>query len=392
MLNLVLFGPPGAGKGTQSKLLMEKYNLVYISTGDILRKELEKPDSELGSKVRNIIDSGGLVHDGIIVQLIEEVIKDNKNAQGFLFDGFPRTYVQAYIFDGLLRRMNTKLSGLISLEVPEEELKKRLLERAKTSGRSDDVKDVIENRLKEYRKKTVPVINYYNDKGIFHPLDGTGKIEEVFERVSKAAEKVLSNNLLNVVIFGYPGSGKGTQAKIIAEKFGLVYISIGKILRDEISHDSEIGKAAMTYMEKGINVPDEIVIKVIENKIKMNPKAKGFVFKGFPRTIVQIYILGGLLQKLHSRITSYIELKVSPLESVRRLKARGETDNCRSYDKHTDSILQRLEEYEELTVPVLKYFRKNRNVRELEGKGSKEEIAEKLERILIDDFTKVKNN
>ena len=137
MLNIALFGPPGAGKGTQSEFLIEKYKLFYISTGDMLRKEL-KAKSKLGLEAKAIIEQGGLVSDEIIVQIIEKTIKDNSDANGFLFDGFPRTYIQAYILEGLMIKLNTSLNCLINIDVSEKESIKRLLNRGKTSGRSDD--------------------------------------------------------------------------------------------------------------------------------------------------------------------------------------------------------------------------------------------------------------
>ena len=135
MLNIALFGPPGAGKGTQSQFLIDKYKLFYISTGDLLRKEISEK-TKLGLEAQSIIASGGLVSDEIIVQIIEKTITSNPDANGFLFDGFPRTYVQAYILEGLMIKLNTSLNCLISLDVNEEESVKRLLNRGKTSGRS----------------------------------------------------------------------------------------------------------------------------------------------------------------------------------------------------------------------------------------------------------------
>ena len=137
MLNIALFGPPGAGKGTQSEFLIKEYNLFYISTGDLLRKEIAN-GTALGREAQNIISTGGLVSDEIIVQIIEKTITDHPEANGFLFDGFPRTYVQAYILEGLMLKLNTSLTCLINIDLPEEICVERLLNRGKTSGRSDD--------------------------------------------------------------------------------------------------------------------------------------------------------------------------------------------------------------------------------------------------------------
>ena len=163
MLNIALFGPPGAGKGTQSEFLIKEYNLFYISTGDILRSEIAN-ETKLGLEAKTIIASGGLVSDEIIVQIIEKTIINNPFSKGFLFDGFPRTYMQAYILEGLMIKLNTSLNCLISISLEEKKSIDRLLNRGKTSGRSDDNEKVIRNRLKEYYDKTIPVLQYYKDK------------------------------------------------------------------------------------------------------------------------------------------------------------------------------------------------------------------------------------
>ena len=232
MLNIALFGPPGAGKGTQSQLLIDKYKLFYISTGDLLRKEI-KNKTKLGLDAQNIIASGGLVPDEIIVQIIEKTITENPDANGFLFDGFPRTHIQSYILDGLMIKLNTSLNCLISLEVPEDVSVERLLLRGATSGRSDDNEEVIRNRLKEYNEKTLPVLKYYKDKGIYHGLDGTKSIEKVSKQVEMIIKEELSKSLLNIVLFGYPGSGRGSQGVALAKKFGLEYVATGPMLGHE---------------------------------------------------------------------------------------------------------------------------------------------------------------
>ena len=225
MLNIALFGPPGAGKGTQSEFLIKTYNLFYISTGDILRKEIANK-TKLGLEAQSIIASGGLVSDEIIVQIIEKTITDNPDSNGFLFDGFPRTYIQAYILEGLMLKLNTSLTCLISLNVPEEESVRRLMNRGKTSGRSDDNEAVIRNRLKEYYEKTLPVLQFYRDKGIMFEINGTGTIESVNSEITKIIKQELSKRLLNIVLFGYPGSGRGSHGRALAKEYGLEYTTV----------------------------------------------------------------------------------------------------------------------------------------------------------------------
>lgn len=377
MLNIALFGPPGAGKGTQSEWLIKKYNLTYISTGDILREEIAE-GSPLGIMAKNIIEKGGLVSDELVVQIIENKITKKTDTNGFLFDGFPRTTVQCYILDGLLMNMNTSLTCMLSLEVPDEELVRRLKSRAQVSNRKDDNDDVIQVRLNEYYSKTVPVAKYYQDKGICYPIEGTGTIEEVQARLDSAVQKSLENRWANIILFGYPGSGKGTQAKKMAEKYNLVYISTGKLLRQEIKNNTEIGQIAKPFMDKGMIVPDEIAIKLIEEKIQASPGSRGFIFKGFPRTIVQAYIVDGMLKKMNSTITSAIEIQVSQLEAIKRLGHRSKTDRSRLYDMDTETIVSRLEEYEEKTKLARNFYEKRNLLSSVSGDGTEEEVFERI--------------
>ena len=353
MLNIALFGPPGAGKGTQSKFLIEKYNLHYISTGDILRKELAE-ESSLGLKAKSIIEAGGLVSDEIIVQIIEKTITDNPHAGGFLFDGFPRTYIQAYILEGLMIKLNTKLDCLISLEVGEEESVHRLLERGKTSGRSDDNEEVIRNRLKEYKEKTLPVLNFFKERGIYRSINGVDSIINVSGKIEEIINEELSKKLLNIVLFGYPGSGRGSQGKALAEKFNLEYIATGDMLNDEIKKNSPIGKEIKELYENGNLVSDEIVVRLIEKKLQESGNVRGFIFKGFPRTLVQSYILDGLMKKHNSSIAKIVEIEVPTLDLIKRLDARSKTDRCMPYDTSTTRIIKRLKEHEDKTIPVIK--------------------------------------
>jgi len=377
MLNIALFGPPGAGKGTQSALLIEKYKLAYISTGDLLRKEISE-NSELGRKAKDIIDRGLLVSDELIVQLIEKRIIMSADMNGILFDGFPRTLVQAYILEGLLLKLNTSLACMLSLEVPRKELVTRLLERGKSSGRSDDTAEVINFRLKEYEDKTKPVAEFYKFRDKYIPINGVGLIQEVFERLSASIDNTLQNVWFNLVLTGAPGSGKGTQGRLLANKYNLYYISTGSLLRREIKNETEIGTRVKDFMESGELVPDEIVIQLIEQEIKQHNNVKGFVFKGFPRTIVQAYILDGLLRRLDSSVSFCIELNAPTLESIKRLSARAKTPQARAYDMNTDVIIHRLEEYQEKTLQVVDFYNKQNKFASIDAIGGQDSVFERL--------------
>jgi adenylate kinase len=377
MINIALFGPPGAGKGTQSAFLIEKYDLFYISTGDLLRKELAE-ETKLGLEAKSIIAAGKLVSDEIIVQILEKTIKENSQAGGFLFDGFPRTTIQAYILEGLMIKLNTSLNCLISIEVPEEESVVRLLKRGLTSGRSDDNELVVKKRLKEYEEKTLPVLNFYKEKGNYISIDGHKEVGEVTTQIEEIINKELSKKLMNVVIFGYPGCGRGSQGMELSKKYGLEYISTGRMLEEEIELGTELGKKITEIYENGELVPDEIVVPLILQKIKNSKTVKGFIFKGFPRTLVQSYILDGILKKHNTTIRKIIEIQVGTLELISRLDQRSKTSHCKPYDTSTEKIVRRLKEHEEKTIPVLDKYKEIHDVAIVNGDAPFEVVFERM--------------
>jgi adenylate kinase len=377
MLNIALFGPPGAGKGTQSEFLINKYKLFYISTGELLRKEMSE-NTELGREARDIIVTGGLVSDEIIVQIIENTIREHPESNGFLFDGFPRTYIQAYILEGLMRKLKTSLTCLISLEVTEEESVARLLNRGLTSGRSDDNETVIRNRLKEYYDKTLPVLNFYKDRGICLEVNGSLGIDDVHKDIVALIERELRKKHLNIVLFGYPGCGRGSQGKALAKTFGLEYIATGPMLEEEIRNATPTGKKIKDLYDNGQLVPDDIVVPLIEKKLLNSKDVKGFIFKGFPRTLVQSYILDGLLKTQASSMMQVIEIEVPTLELIRRLDARSKTQDCMPYDTSTSKIVQRLAEHEIKTVPVIRKYNQQHGVITINGVGTFEDVNKRL--------------
>lgn len=189
MFNLILFGPPGSGKGTQSEKLISKYGLKHLSTGDLLRNEIATK-TPLGLEAKNFMDKGQLVPDEVVIGMISTALDANSEAPGFLFDGFPRTDAQAEALDKLLKLKKTSIHLMIALEVSEEELVKRLLNRGKTSGRSDDVNEsIIRARIAEYHKKTSAVADYYKKFEKVKQVKGEGTIEEIFAALCKEVDK-----------------------------------------------------------------------------------------------------------------------------------------------------------------------------------------------------------
>ena len=190
MINIVLFGKPGAGKGTQAEFLKEKYNLTHLSTGDIFRFNI-KNETELGKLAKTFIDKGDLVPDEITIKMLESEVDKNQHSEGFLFDGFPRTLAQANALDEFLLSKKQSITATVALEANDEILVQRLLERGKTSGRIDDQdEEKIRNRYQEYNEKTAPLMDYYKNQDKFHAVNGIGTIQEITERLSKVIDNL----------------------------------------------------------------------------------------------------------------------------------------------------------------------------------------------------------
>ena len=191
MLNIVLFGPPGAGKGTQSEKILKKYNLVHLSTGDLFRLNLNN-ETSLGLEAKKYMNKGDLVPDQIVISMVEDKIIKSSNVIGFVFDGFPRTINQAIALDNMLEKNNIPIKQMIALKVDENELIKRIKNRAKTSGREDDKSiDKINNRIQVYNQETKPVADYYKKYNKYSEFDGIGEINEIFLKLCSKIDDLI---------------------------------------------------------------------------------------------------------------------------------------------------------------------------------------------------------
>lgn len=190
MTNIILFGPPGAGKGTQATFLKDKFNLVHISTGDVFRYNI-KNETDLGNLAKSFMNKGKLVPDEITIDMLSNEVDKNPKANGFIFDGFPRTETQAEALGHLMEDKNSQIDAMVALEVDDEVLVQRLLERGKTSGRPDDADvNIIRNRIKVYYNETAILKNYYEKQNKYYGVDGVGSIEDITKRLSKVIDKI----------------------------------------------------------------------------------------------------------------------------------------------------------------------------------------------------------
>ncbi len=302
MLNIVLFGPPGAGKGTQAQKLIEKYKLIHLSTGDIFRSNL-KAETPLGLLVRSYMDAGQLVPDDVTIKMLEAEVNKHPEVKGFIFDGFPRTEAQAEALDNLLNNKSTSISMMLALEVDEEELKKRLLLRGKDSGRPDDQNpEVIQKRIDVYNNETTPVKEFYSSQGKYFGVYGIGEIETIFKELCKVINSFTEQSITTSEM-------KGAKKDEVVSKeakestFETIKTIIKKVAKrvvDKVTTPTTkktiqktIKKAAAPVKKKtvknAVNKTSKPIakktIKKVAKKVKVAPKKK--VVKKIAKTVVK---------------------------------------------------------------------------------------------------------
>ena len=313
MLNIVLFGPPGAGKGTQSEKLIEKYGLVHLSTGDILRSEIAR-GTALGMEAKQIMDRGDLVSDDIVIGMIESKLDANLNANGFIFDGFPRTQAQAVALDDLLQKKGTAISAMLALEVDNEELVKRLLLRGKDSGRPDDAnEDIIRNRVNEYNNKTLPLKKYYSEQAKFHSINGIGSIESIFNQLTERIIFVNAEIELTML------ENDIEHLDLTINDFEVATEISNELKKDieEVRNAEAVKKAAVTPTKKVVTTKP-IVKKTVAKKAVAKPTTKKPVKKAVAKKAAPKKTAKKVVAKKTAPKKKVVAKKVAPKKVVKK--------------------------------------------------------------------------
>lgn len=453
---IALIGPSGAGKGTQAFRISSQLKLFHISTGDLFRDSLEQRTA-LGLLAKRYMRRGDLIPDEVVDSLIEERLLKTAPNQEILFDGFPSTLYQAEFLDKLLEEAGRKLEAVIYLQAPDEEVIARLPGRlicrtcqapyhvafnppsilgvcdrcqGELYQRADDTVEIGRERLKLFHRVTEPLINYYKQSGRLVIVKDEGNMDDVTQalintiaavrrnkqqrakteealqlQALKEDAKVLAPDQaaypsLDVVLLGAPGSGKGTQADQLKSNLGLQHISTGDLFRENLKNETELGKLAKTYMERGELVPDDVTQAMVRDRLQRPDTRAGFILDGFPRTLPQAEALSDMLTDMQRRLDAVLYIKVSDEEIIKRLSGRriccncqtpyhmvfnppaeeGKCDRCggelyQRKDDNEETIMARLKTFHGQTAPLIGYYRQAGLLFEIEGEGDVADIT-----------------
>ncbi len=453
-MNVALIGPSGSGKGTHAEHLVQKHNLLHVATGDLFRANLED-QTALGLLARKYMAQGELVPDEVVDAMVEECLRKANPAKGILFDGFPRTPYQARFLDDTLSSMNRRLEAVIYLRVADEEIVRRLAGRVvcrnchvpwhltarpsarpgvcdhcggELAARPEDQPESVAQRLRVFHRETGPLIGYYHYAGRLIIVDGEGSVEAVCAAVDQALETVAARARLaataeaaaqlqalrstaptpvpqpvtavDLVLFGAPGSGKGTQAERLNKELGLPHVATGDLFRENLRQQTELGKLAKTYMDRGELVPDNVTEGMVRERLARRDMLCGFLLDGFPRTLPQAEALNEILQEMDRHLAGVLYINVPDAEIIKRLSGRlicrqcqtpyhvdfkkpqqpGVCDRCGGQlyqrdDDNAETVKARLRTFHGQTAPLIEYYRSAGILVEIPGTGSVEEIS-----------------
>lgn len=457
-MTIALIGPSGAGKGTQAIKLTANFDLLHISTGDLFRESLAKRTA-LGLLARRYMHQGRLVPDEIVEAVIEEWLWKVMPDKRILFDGFPRTTYQAERLDKLFQETDRNLETVIYLKVSDEEIIRRLqgrvvcrtcqapyhltfkppaiqgvcdICRGELYQRTDDNPEIVRARLKTSHRVIGPLADYYQEINKLLIVDGGGKIDEVYTAIVEALQAVKlrtaqpatpaemeqihalkgeitglspaeADPSLDIILLGGPGSGKGTQAKRLQAQLKLQHLASGDLFRENMKNETELGKLAKTYMERGELVPDDVTERMVEERLARLDTREGCILDGFPRTIPQAEALTEIMTSVQRALDGVFHIKVPDEQIIKRLSGRRTCRNCQaSYhieftpprvedicDRCQDELYQRdddnpatiqtrLQTYQAQTAPLIDYYRKISLLIEIDGEGEVSQVTHRL--------------
>ncbi|KAJ3284513.1 hypothetical protein HDU79_008082, partial [Rhizoclosmatium sp. JEL0117] len=372
---IFVLGGPGSGKGTQCVRLAKEFRLTHLSTGDLLRAELEK-GSDIGKKCGDLMKEGKIVPMSIILGLLKAAISNSpENTPGFLIDGFPRAMDQAIEFEKTI----FPAKKVLFFNCPLDTLEARLLERGKTSGRADDNIDTIRKRFKTFQEESLPVVGHFGSRVL--KIESTGTVDQVYADLKQGllAENVIRPDPNIIFVLGGPGSGKGTQCVRLAKEFRLTHLSTGDLLRAELEKGSEIGKKCGDLMKEGKIVPMEIILGLLKASILSNLDTPGFLIDGFPRAMNQAIEFEKSI--FPAKKVLFFNCPLDTLEE--RLLERGKTSG--RADDNIDTIRKRFKTFQEESLPVVGHF--GSRVLKIESTGTVDEVYAETKRSLISDGT-----
>ncbi len=418
-MNIALLGPTGSGKGTLIHAVAGKLQLHPITLGDVLRHKAEH-GTALGLLTREFVLNGELVPDEFVDAMVEEIFRHLAPGTNTLLDGFPRTVTQARFLDDLLDDLGQKLDAAVYLHVPESLILERVSRRQ--PARQDDEPHVLRHRLHVFRRMVAPLLKHFCDTGrlvLLHADAPAHEVEITLEQVirdlaagrpppfsdadylfldqmfrARPSALVDPDPALNLVFLGGPGSGKGTQAEQVCKTFLLPHVSTGDLFRDNIKKQTELGRLARSYMDRGELVPDDVTERMVEARLRLPDASRGFVLDGFPRTVPQAEALDEILHGLNRKVTGVILLRVSDAEIIRRLSGRRICRQCQASfhlvfrkprheglcnhcggplyqrdDDKPETIEVRLKNYHRQTEPLIHYYRDAGVFTEVQGEG-----------------------
>lgn len=456
VMNIALLGPSGAGKGSHADTLCGRFNLRQMSTGDLFRANL-RSHSALGILARKHLQRGELVPDEVVDAMVEEWCTQLPADQGALFDGFPRTIEQVRFLSEFLPDLSRSLDAVCYLDVPDADIVSRVCGRLvcrdcqatyhgqfhppRWSGtcdrcggelyrRSDDVPEMVQARLRVFRRAVGPVLDHYAAAGRLVIVPGVGSVADIdarlldtFARIEQrsagfatAADAArlprvgaveptpahLAHPTVDLVLLGGPGSGKGTQAARLAEQLHVPHIATGDLFRENLKNETELGKLAKAYMERGELVPDNVTDAMVSERLARADARNGFILDGFPRTLHQAHALVEMLAHLRRRLAGVLYIRVSDDEIVRRLSGRlicrqcqspyhatfnppqraGLCDRCggelyQRADDHPDTVRARLATFHAQTEPLIDFYRQAELLHQINGEGDVAAVRER---------------